>query len=230
MKKIGIIGGLGPESTLVYYKGIIEAFKADCSVKGYPEMSIESIDLWAFTALAEQGKWDAIADLIGRKCELLRASGANFGAIATNTPHKVFPQIQAQTSLPLLSIVEATCEYASVKGLRKLGLMGTRFTMESDFYHKVFEPKEITIVTPQENDRNYIHAKLYSEIEFGIVKSETKRQFISIVERLEKTHRIEGLILGCTELPLILKPEDIGISYLDTTAIHVAKIVETCRE
>ena len=129
MKKIGIVGGLGPESTLDYYKGIIDAFKPDYEKNGYPEICIESVDLRTFVTYAEYNQWENVTDALAEKFENLRKNGCDFGVIASNTPHMVFNQITDRTSLPLISIVETSCEYAHQLGLKKLCLLGTRFTM-----------------------------------------------------------------------------------------------------
>lgn len=230
MKKIGIVGGLGPESTVDYYRGIIEAFKPTYDQLGYPEIGIESLDLRSFMVDAQEGTWDKIASMISNRFEILRRGGAELGAIASNTPHKVFDQIQKGTSLPLLSIVEATRDYAVQLGAKKLGLLGTKSTMESDFYQKAFHDAGIRVVVPKLEEIDYIQEKLFSEIEFGIIKDDTKDRFVSIIDRIAADQKIEAVILGCTELPLLLKPEDISPHYIDTTAIHIAKIVKRCRE
>jgi len=229
MRKIGIVGGLGPESTIDYYRGIIEAFRATYETLGYPEIAIESVDLRSILADEQAGDWDKVAALIANRFEILRRGGAEFGAIASNTPHRVFDQVQQGTELPLLSIVEATRDQALELGVRKLGLLGTRFTMEADFYQRAFREAGIGVVVPNPREMDYIQDKILSEIEFGIIKDDTKNGFLSIIQRIEADQNIEGVILGCTELPLLLKAEDISLHYIDTTAIHIAAIVERCR-
>jgi aspartate racemase len=229
MKKIGIIGGLGPESTLDYYKGIIDAFKPDYENNGYPEISIESVDMRTFIKYAENDQWEAIISGIIEKVENLQKCGCDFGVIASNTPHRVFNKIAAKTNLPLISIVETTCEYADKQRLKKLCLMGTQFTMSSDFYQKVFDKKNIELIVPDEKEQDYIQEKLFTEIEFGIIKDETREQLISIYNRIINEQQVEGLVLGCTELPLILKPEHINGTYIDPVALHIEKIVEFCK-
>ena len=229
MKKIGIIGGLGPESTLDYYSGIINPFKAEFMDKGFPEIYIESLNLRTYLKLAENNQWDQMAELLIERIQILKQSGADFGVIASNTPHKVFRKIQGKTTLPLISIVEATCEYAKSKGLTKLCLLGTKFTMSSDYYQEIFTKHGIELVVPGEREQDYIQVKLFSEIEFGIIKEDTRNHLLNIYQNIKDEHGTEGLILGCTELPLIIKPEDIDDIYLDTTAIHIEKIVEYCR-
>ncbi|MBN1407665.1 MAG: amino acid racemase [Calditrichaceae bacterium] len=229
MKKIGIIGGLGPESTLDYYKGIIDAFKADYEQTGYPEICIESVDLKTFVGYANNDEWDKVIRILAEKSERLKNIGCEFGVIASNTPHRVFNKIAKKTTLPLISIVETTCYYASILGLKKLCLLGTRFTMSSDFYQKVFEKKGIELVVPDKDEQDYIQEKLFSEIEFGIIRAETRHGLLKIYERILQDDQVEGLVLGCTELPLIIKPEHIEGAYIDPVAIHIEKIVEYCR-
>ena len=226
MKKIGLVGGLGPESTLDYYQGIINAFKSSYEQTGYPEICIESVDLKSFMDLIKSNNWDGIVDVISRRFEALRNSGAHIGAIVSNTPHKVFEQIQQQTKLPLISIIESACDFAVQSNLKSLCLLGTEVTMAGSFYQKVFDRKSITLVVPNQNEQALIQQKLFSEIEFGIITPETRKQFIGIIERIQRDNPLDGLILGCTELPLVIKPEDTTLAYLDTTAIHVSKIVE----
>jgi aspartate racemase len=228
MKKIGIVGGLGPESTIDYYRGIIDAFKPAYQTLGFPEIAVESVDLHWFTEQAEGGGWDRIAAMLIDRCEILRRGGADFGAIASNTPHRVFPQVQKGTALPLLSIVEAARDHALRLGVARLCLLGTGFTMQSDFYQKTFQRAGVEVVVPNKEEIAYVQEKIFSEIEFGIIKPETKTAFLGIIRRMEAEQRIQGVILGCTELPMLLKPEDFTLHYIDTTAIHIAAIVDRC--
>ncbi len=229
MKKIGLVGGLGPESTLGYYQGIIDGFKATYAQSGYPEIGIESLDLKSFMALVQANAWERIAEVIADRFELLRKNGAQIGAVASNTPHKVFEQIQRQTALPLISIVEAACDHAVKAQLKTLCLLGTQVTMTDNFYQTVFDRQHMALVVPNPEEQALIQQKLFAEVEFGRVTPDTRRQFLAIVERIQHDHPVEGLILGCTELPLVIKEQDVKLAYLDTTAIHVAKIVEQCQ-
>jgi aspartate racemase len=229
MKKIGIVGGLGPESTIDYYRGIIEAFTPTYKELGYPEIVIESMDLRLFTEDAEKSAWDRIAASMAERCESLRSCGAQFGAIASNTPHKVFDRIRAGTALPLLSIVEAARDHAQQLGVGRVCLLGTGFTMKSDFFQRTFQERDITVVVPNAEEIEYIQNKIYSEVEFGIIKEETKSRFLAIIDRITDEHRVEGVVLGCTELPMLLKAEDFNLHYIDTTAVHIAAIVDRCR-
>lgn len=229
MKKIGLIGGLGPESTLVYYKGLIEAFTPTYEQIGYPEISIESLNLKSIVSKMKADAWDEIADIIADHCALLEGRGARIGAIASNSPHKVFAKIQEKTALPLINIVDVVRDFAIDRNLKRLGLLGTQFTMSSDFYQQVFDQYSIQLVVPPAEDQAYIQSKLDTEIEFGTIKEETRSELIAIIERLHQFNRLDGVILGCTELPLIIRPEDIDIHYVNSTKIHISAIVAQCR-
>lgn len=229
MKKIGIIGGLGPESTLDYYRGIINLFKPIYSTSGFPEIIIESLELNSFVKLAENNEWEKIITLLSKKFDSLQVCGADFGVIASNSPHKVFDEIQKRTTLPLISIVNATCTHISNLNIKKVGLLGTKFTMASDFYAKKLDEYSIQTFVPDSEDIDYIQQKLMTEIELGIVKEETKAGIIAIIDKLLTNYTIDGLILGCTELPLIIKQHDIKIHYIDTAKIHIENIVAFCR-
>ena len=229
MKKVGIVGGLGPESTVQYYRGIIDAFKPAYDHYGYPEIAIESINLKAVMNHIDLSRWDEVAEFIASKFEVLRAGGAVFGAIASNTPHIVFDAIQSQTFLPLLNIVDATLNYSKQHDFKKLCLLGTKITMGADFYKYVFEKEDIKLVVPHQDEQDYIQEKIFSEIEFGIIKKGTKKKFQSIINRIVKEENIEGVILGCTELPLLIKADDVIVHYIDTAQIHIANIVDICK-
>jgi aspartate racemase len=225
MKTIGIIGGLGPESTLDYYKGIIRAVQEDHPEKAYPEIIVYSADLNAFIRLMEQQEWPKITGYLVEKIKALADAGAEFAAIASNTPHAVFDEVSARSPIPLLSIVEETCKKAMHMRLKKIGFMGTKFTMEADFYKIPFVGNGMEIVVPGKSDRALIHERLFSEIELGIIKDSTRGELLGIVKKMIETEAIDALILGCTELPLILTKDEFGIPFLNTTAIHIERIV-----
>lgn len=228
MKKIGIIGGLGPESTAEYYTGIIKAFAKDYDKTGFPEIAIESLNLKECLNYAATDNWEQLTKVIVKACNNLKSSGAEFGAIASNTPHRVFHDISAQTPLPLISIVDETQQIAANKHLKKLILLGTKFTMSSNFYPESFNKAGISLVTPIENDQDYVQDKIFRELQLGVINPETKERFLSIIEALKMDTQAEGVILACTELPLIIKPDDIDIEYIDPTQIHIDAIVKAC--
>jgi aspartate racemase len=229
IKKIGIIGGIGPESTVDYYKRIISAFQGQHSCSGrYPEIIIYSADLTDLIQMLEDGKLDKLTDWLVDRVKALHNAGAEFAAIGSNTPHIVFDEVRSRSPIPMLSIIEETCRKARDLSLRKPGLMGTKFTMESDFFQKPFLDYGMEVVVPKHKDREFIHSKLFSEIEVGIIKDSTRKKLLSIVKRMIDSHSIDSLILGCTELPLILDREEYGIPFLNTTAIHAESIVKCC--
>ena len=161
----------------------------------------------------------------------LHRAGAEFAAIASNTPHIVFDEIKTKSPVPLLSIVEETCNKAKKMELKRVGLMGTKLTMETDFYKKPFISKGISVAVPSEEEQQLIHHKLFSEIEFGIFKESTKEELLAIAKRMADEEGIDALILGCTELPLILTEDGYdGIPFLNTSAIHCDRIVSYCVE
>jgi len=226
VKKIGILGGLGPESTLDYYRGIVDAFRKGRGGIAGPEMVIYSADVGEVLGMVEAKRWDELIDWLLERIRALQRAGAEFAAISANTPHIVFDQVQARSPIPLLSIVDETCRRAGSLGMKRVGLMGTRFTMQSDFYQKTFRTAGISVVVPKADEIEQIHNRLMTEIELGIIKDSTREELLAIAGRMRDEDSIEGLILGCTELPMILdKDEYGGIPFLNTTAIHIEGIL-----
>lgn len=226
MKKIGLIAGLGPEATVDYYKEIINAFKEGEKGPAYPEIIIYSVNMWEFLELLKRKEYENLTDYLLGKIEALKQAGAEFAAITANTPHLLFESLNKKTTLPLISIVEATCREAVKRGLRKPGLLGTGFTMDAPFYPEVFKRQGIDMVIPDKTDKEVINFKLFSEIELGIFKKETRDLLIGIIEKMVAQQHIDSIILGCTEFPLILtESEYAGIPVLNTTSIHVREIV-----
>jgi len=228
MKTIGIIGGMGPESTVDYYRQITSEFNAIGSGLDYPEIIVYSANLNTLLELVEKRQWSGLSEWLLEKISSVHRAGAEFAAIASNTPHIVFEDIRSKSPIPLLSIVEATCSEAREKGGSRIGLMGTRLTMESDFYKTPFIAQKMSVIVPTEPEQQLIEQKLYSEIELGIFKDSTRNELLAIVKRMVEEDRIDSLILGCTELPLILTESRFGIPFLNTTAIHCKRIVEYC--
>jgi len=231
MKKIGIVGGIGPESTVEYYKGIINVFRQQSGHEAdYPEIVLYSVNMTRMLQMIEAQKWDNLIDFLLDSINSIHDAGAQFAAIAANTPHIVFNEVKSKAPIPMLSIVEQTCSKAVDMGLKRVGLMGTKFTMQSDFYQRVFRQKGISISLPNSDEQQLIHDKLMSEIELGVIKEATKQQLLSIVKRMIAENSINGLVLGCTELPLILDRDEYGIPFLNTSAIHIESIVRYCIE
>ena len=226
MKTPGIIGGIGPESTIEYYRQIIALYRERKADNSYPPILVNSIDMTRMLNLIGAGQLAEVTQFLAGEIEKLAAAGADFALLASNTPHIVFDDIQASVSLPMISIVEETCRKARQLGLSKVGLFGTKFTMQGPTYKKVFIREGLELVVPGPDDQNYIHDKYMGEWIYGVVKQETKDRLLQIVQSLKQDQGIEGLILGGTEIPLILKPsDDPDIPFLDTTRIHVEAVV-----
>ena len=227
MKTLGIIGGLGPESTIDYYQRIIALYRERTGDGSYPEFIINSVnlkkglDFMAVNDLARMA--DYLLDAIAR----LARAGADFGLISANTPHIVFDDVAPKSPIPLISIVEATCAAAKTQNLKRLALFGTRYTMQATFYSKVFSRQGIELLVPEPNDQAYIHDKYMNELVPGKFLPETRAGLLAIVDRMKETTGIDGVILAGTELPLILSDADHnGIPFLDTTKIHVEAAVD----
>lgn len=227
MKTIGIIGGIGPESTVDYYKRIIEAFRIEGSLAA-PEIIIYSINLQEALELVSGQQWNRLVYLLVQKIKALHRAGADVAVISANTAHIVFDEVQAKSPIPLISIVTAARDKAVARGLKKVGLLGTRFTMQSNFFASPFAAGGVSVVVPSAADQEYIHDKLMSEIERGIFTHETRNGLLAVIGRMIASDGIDGVILGCTELPLILEKDEFGIPFLNTTAIHVESIVRWC--
>jgi aspartate racemase len=227
MAKLGMIGGTGPESTVDYYKRLIALYREKTGDDSYPEIIISSINMTQMLAFIAEKHWDALIEMISREVECLSKADASIGFLSANTPHIVFEQVQAKSPIPLVSIVEATRAYAEGLGLKKVGLMGTLFTMQSDFYQREFQKAAIEIAVPLPTEQQYIQQKLMTEIELGVFLESTRSGLLKIAQRMIAENSIQGLILGCTELPLILTKDQFGIPFLNTTQIHVESILET---
>ncbi len=221
MKTLGIIGGIAPESTIEYYRLIIASYRARKPDGSYPPLIINSINLTKMLDLIGANELARVTEYLLSEVHRLARAGADFGLLAANTPHIVFEDIQRQSPIPLISIVQTACEAARGLELTRVGLFGTRFTMQGHFYPEVFSRQGITLIMPNLDEQDYIHDKYMSELINGIFLPETREGLLQIVERLKEKTDIQGLILGGTELPLILRDvDDRGIPFLDTTRIH----------
>jgi aspartate racemase len=226
MKKIGILGGIGPESTVDYYRRIVAEYRRRQPDGSYPSFLINSIDMKRMLDLIGAGELNEVADFLLGEISALAGAGAEVGALASNTPHLVFDALRRRSPIPLVSIVEAARDEAEGLGLGRVGLFGTRFTMQGRFYPDVFAKAGITVVTPQPDEQDFIHDKYMTEWVNGIFLPETAEAALRIAFGMRERQRIQGLILGGTELPLALRgSEDPGIPMLDTTRIHVDRLV-----
>ncbi len=225
MKKIGMIGGFGPESTLDYYRLMIHQYRIQKGEGSLPEIIIYSMDIYTLLNIVEQKRWDDLTEYLLKAIDSLYRAGADFGIISANTPHIVFKKLEGLSPIPLISIVKETSKKAKEIGLQKVGLLGTSFTMESSFFQDVFTNDNISVVVPREQEQEYIQHKLMTEIELGKFHELTRKGLLKIVKRMIYEESIQGVILGCTELPLILTKDEFGIPFLNTTRIHVESAI-----
>lgn len=227
MKLLGIIGGIGPESTVDYYQTIVGLCRARKPDGSYPAMVINSVDMQRLRNAFEASDLTAIIDYVVPELHRLQRAGADFGLLAANTPHIVFDVLQRESPIPLISIVTVTCHAAKTQGLKRVALFGTRFTMTASLYPDVFSREGIAVVIPEPADQDYIHEKYLGELVNGVFLPETRAGLLAIVDRMARQSGIDGVILGGTELPLILRePEHNGIPFLNTTRIHCEAAVE----
>ena len=225
MKTLGLIGGTGPESTIDYYRLLAAKYREQADGHS-PPLIITSVDLKQMIEWMTAGNLAAVADNLAAEFERLRIAGADIAALTANTAHIVFDELQQRSALPLISIVEATCEEARARGIKTIGLFGTRFTMQAPFYPDVFSRAGIQLVLPNAQEQEYIHEIYLGELLKDVFRPETRARLLEIADEMKRRDNIEGLILGGTELPIVLRTEEHnGIPLLDTTRIHVDKLI-----
>ena len=225
MKKMGLVGGMGPESTIPYYHDIVYGVKERVGNDFFPNLTIESVNVFEVLRLCGEQKYDELTDNLMKAINNLVNSGADFVALSANTPHIVFHKLQERSVVPLVSIVEATRDEAIRLNKHRLGLLGTVFTMTGDFFRMPFENSGIEIVVPTREEMEFVNLKISSELENGIVKEKTLESFQKIIGRMQKENGIEAIILGCTELPLLLNDKVSPVPCLDTMKIHVETLI-----
>jgi len=231
MKTAGIIGGIAPESTIQYYRQSVLAYQARTSDTEYPSIIINSIHMTRMLDLIGAGKFPELIEYLSREIEKLHQAGADFAVLASNTPHVVFDELQQRSPIPLISIVETACLAAKEQGLKRLGILGTRFTMKGTVYPSEFEKAGIAIIAPRAEEQDFVHGKYMGELVKGILLPETREALLALIDTMHKRDGIDGVILGGTELPLILtSPTHHGLPLLDTTRLHVARIVDAMFE
>jgi len=218
-KKIGILGGMSPESTVEYYQYITRTYTERFGDYGYPEVIIYSVSFQPYVDWPNQDRWDLVAQGLSEAAIKLEAAGADLIVIATNTMHLVFDQVQANVTVPMLSLLDAVGDTILARGIETVGLLGTRFTMEKAFYQDALTRKGITILTPGEQDREYVNAVIYDELVAGQIRAESRAEYVAIIKKLAE-RGAEGIILGCTEIPLLVGEDDAGMPLFDTTVIH----------
>ena len=238
MKTLGIVGGIGPESTIEYYRFILEGYRARVpdpppheaaarQVEIAPHLIIDSLDVNHGIALLDANDLAGLTNYISESVERLARAGAEIALIAANTPHLVFDQVHQRSPIPMLSIVQAACEHARGLGLRRLGLLGTGFTMRARFFPDAFARAGLELIAPNDAEQAIIHDKYINELLKNQFQPETRTALLAIIERMRHGEKIEAILLAGTELPLLLRgAEPEGVTFLDTTLIHVQAAVD----
>jgi aspartate racemase len=226
MKTIGLLGGMSWESTLSYYKLLNEGVKERLGGLHSAKIVLYSVDFDEIEILQRNGKWDEAGKTLAKCAKSLELAGADFILICTNTMHKVIEYIQKEINIPILHIAEATAKALHVKNCQKAILLGTRFSMQEDFIKKVLQKNGIEIVTPNKEQMQKIDAIIFQELVLGIIKPESKKIYQEIIEELAQDSTIDSVILGCTEIGLLVKQSDTKLQVFDTTFIHVNEALE----
>lgn len=224
MKTIGLIGGMSWQSSIEYYRIINELVSQKKGGQHSCQCIMYSVDLEPILILRDQGEWGKLTDLMGNAARRLEKGGADFIVICSNTMHKTVDEIQNRINIPILDIIDVTSSDIKDKGLKTIGLLGTKFTMEEDFYIKRLKSSGLEVRIPEKEDRNFIHNVIYNELDFHILKQSSKNKFKDIIESFANDG-VEGVILGCTEIPLLIKQEDVSLTLFDTTMIHAKNAV-----
>lgn len=219
LKTIGLIGGMSWESTVTYYKIINEVIKEKLGGLHSAKCVLYSVDFQEIEECQANGNWEKSGEILGEAANNLEKAGADFIVICTNTMHKVVNQIKEKISIPILHIAEMTAEKILEKGLKNIALLGTKYTMEQDFYKSKLIEKGINVIVPDKNDIEIINKVIYDELCLGTINSDSKKKFLEIVDKL-RSKGAEGIILGCTEIGLLIKNEDTDVPLFDTAVIH----------
>ncbi len=222
MKKIGILGGMSPESTTLYYEHITRTYTARFGNYGYPEILIYSVNFQKFVDWQHKGQWNDAAREMAGALSSLHAAGADFGLIATNTMHIVFDDVQRSVGMPLLSIIDATAEAITVAGVRTVGLLGTVFTMSEPFFRDGLERRGIKPLVPDPDEQQSMNDVIYQELCRGDIRDSSRELFLATIERL-RARGAAGIILGCTEIPLLVEPKHCDLPLFNTSLIHATK-------
>lgn len=225
MKTIGLIGGMSWESSLLYYRLINEGVKQRLGGLHSAQLLMHSVDFAPIEALQHAGDWDGAAEVLADAARRLEAGGADFFLIGTNTMHRVADEVRAAVKIPLLHIADATAEVLQQDKVRRVGLLGTAFTMELEFYkNRISEQYDIEVVVPELHDRQMVHDIIYQELCLGQVEPESREVYLAIIDRM-RGENIDGVILGCTEIGMLVEPQHTDIKLYDTTAIHAQQAV-----
>ena len=225
MKTIGLIGGMSWESTVTYYQMINEGIKDSLGGLHSAKVLLYSVDFFEIEALMSRGAWDEAAELLGDVAQRLEAAGADMILICTNTLHKVAPQVQSRIRVPLVHIAEAAAEELLSKGITRVGLLGTKYTMTQEFYREKLTERGIDVLIPEGEEIDLVNRVIFDELCRGLGKEDSKAAYLKVIANLQ-ARGAQGILLGCTELGLIVSQEDVSLPLFDTTVIHAKKAVE----
>jgi aspartate racemase len=218
-KTIGILGGMSPESTVAYYEYITRTYTKRFGDYGYPEVLIYSVSFQPYVDWPREDRWDLVAGGLSKAARALEGAGADFILIATNTMHIVFEEVEASVNVPMLSLLDAVGEAVRQRNIETVGLLGTAFTMEKAFYRQGLAEKGVEVLVPDSVDRKVVNDVIYDELVAGKIRDASRDAYVQIIDKL--TGRgAEGVILGCTEIPLLVRQEDVDVPLFDTTEIH----------
>jgi aspartate racemase len=218
-KTIGILGGMSPESTVAYYEYITRTYTERFGDYGYPEILIYSVSFQTYVDWPRQDRWDLVAEGLREAARTLEVAGADLILIATNTMHIVFDEVEASVNVPMLSLLDAVGEAIRRRNIDVVGLLGTAFTMEKPFYNQGLAAKGIGVLVPDPADRKLVNDVIYDELVAGQIRDASRDTFMRIINDLME-RGAEGVILGCTEIPLLVREADVGVPLFDTTEIH----------
>jgi aspartate racemase len=224
-KTIGMIGGISWESSATYYRLTNTLVRERVGGLANARSILLTVDLPEVVALQQAGDWETLAAMMQAGARHLEQAGADCVLLCANTMHKVAPQVERAVSIPLIHVVDVTAAAVLAAGLTRVGLLGTRYTMEQDFYRARLEQQGVQTVIPNQEDRSMVHAVVYDELTQGIVRDESRRAYQDVIEKLAQ-QGAEGVILGCTEIPMLIKPGDVAMPTFDTTALHAAAAVD----
>ena len=225
MKKLGLVGGTSWVSTIEYYTKINEGINQELGDLNFAECMIYSFNFQEIVKLTETNDWDAILEMILSACKKLEHGGVDAIMLCANTMHFVADKLENDLTVPLIHIAKETASVIKQFPIKKVGLLGTKFTMENDFFRSKLIDKEIDVIIPDSDDREFIHDSIFKELSKGIIKEATKERYLSIIQQL-KSKGAEGIIAGCTEIPLIVNASDIDLTYFDTTDIHAKSAIK----
>lgn len=226
MKKLGLIGGTGPESTIIYYRDITGGVQKKLETEIFPYLNIESLSVFDVLDYCKNEDYEGLTEYLLNGIENLKRAGADFGALTGITPHIVFNKLKERASLPIVSMVDTSLEYAKRKEYKKIALLGTIPTMNGEFFKAPFESNGIKVITPSQGEKEYISCLISNELEYGIVTQEACDNMKSISMRMIKEDGVEAIVLGCTELPLVFDKLSLPVDKMDVMRIHIEKLID----